>query len=365
MNIPSASDPTMPSVTPDAAQHHRRVHETTITLSHGSGGSAMRDLIDDVFVRNFNNPTLATLEDQARIDLAELTALGDRLAFTTDSYVVDPLVFPGSDIGALAVNGTVNDLAVSGAKPLYLTCSVILEEGLSVDLLRRIIQSMNRAAAVAGVQIVTGDTKVVPRGSADKLFINTAGIGVMRAGISPAAQQIQPGDVVLVNGSLGDHGAAILVARGELALETLIESDCQPLNRLIDAILKVCPDVRAMRDATRGGLATVLNEFAQAANVGIRLQESVLPIKGSVAGLCELLGLDPLYLANEGKLVVVVPPDKADAVLAAMQAHPAGKGSRIIGEAIASPPGLVLLKTAFGAERIVDMLVGDQLPRIC
>ena len=339
--------------------------DKTVTLAHGSGGRAMRHLIDAIFIETFNNPLLAPLEDQARLDLASLASLGDRLALTTDSYVVDPLFFPGSDIGALAVNGTVNDLAVSGAIPLYLTCSVILEEGLSMETLRKVARSMQAAAIQAGVQIVTGDTKVVPRGAADKLFINTAGIGVIRENISPEAKNIQPDDLILINGYLGNHGAAIFVAREDLALTTTIESDCQPLNGLIEAILQVCPDVRAMRDATRGGLATVLNEFAQIAGVGIRINEDVLPIQEEVAGLCELLGLDPLYLANEGKLVVVVPRSQAEIVLQTMQNHPLGKESQIIGEAIAHPPGIVLLKTAFGTERILDMLSGDQLPRIC
>lgn len=346
-------------------QRKKKFQERTITLAHGSGGSAMRDLIDDVFVDSFDNPTLSLLEDQARIDLSSLMLLGDRLAFTTDSYVVTPLFFPGGDIGTLAVNGTVNDLSVSGAKPLFLSCSVILEEGLEIDILRRVVDSMKAASLAVGVQIVTGDTKVVPRGSADKLFINTTGIGVIKTGISPSAREIQPGDIVLVNGTLGDHGAAILVARGELSLETDIKSDCQPLNGLVDAIVSVCPNVRAMRDATRGGLATVLNEFAQSANVGIRLHESAIPVKKEVAGMCELLGFDPLYLANEGKLVVVVPPDSADEVLATMRSHPTGKDSQIIGEVTANPAGFLLLKTDFGTERIVDMLVGEQLPRIC
>lgn len=368
MNGSSALKSTPPSrllAVGQLQQRRKPMRDTTITLAHGSGGSAMRDLIDDVFVSSFDNPTLNQLEDQARFDLAALMALGDRLALTTDSFVVDPLFFPGSDIGALAINGTVNDLAVSGAKPLYLTCSVILEEGLAVETLRQVVASMQGAAHAAGVQIVTGDTKVVPRGSADKLFINTAGIGVIRAGVAPAAHQIQPGDMILVNGALGNHGAAILIARGELAIATPIESDCQPVHGLVDAILDVCPEVSAMRDATRGGLATVLNEFALSANVGIRLTESALPIQPEVTGMCELLGLDPLYLANEGKLVVVVPPTHADTVLAAMQAHGAGRDSRVIGEVTAAPVGTVLLKTAFGTERIVDMLVGDQLPRIC
>ncbi|BAZ51898.1 hydrogenase expression/formation protein HypE [Nostoc sp. NIES-4103] len=342
-----------------------KVQDTHITLAHGSGGKAMRDLIDDIFVNNFDNPILSQLEDQASFNLSHLLQQGDRLAFTTDSYVVDPLFFPGSDIGELAVNGTVNDLAVSGAKPLYLTCSVILEEGLPVEILRRVAKSMKVAANKAGVQIVTGDTKVVHRGAADKLFINTAGIGIIPAGVSISAHNIQPGDVVIINGELGNHGTAILIARGELALETDIESDCQPLHDLVETILEVCPQVHAMRDATRGGLATVLNEFALSSNVGIRLDEESIPVREEVKGVCEILGLDPLYLANEGKLVVVVARENADTVLSAMKSHPAGKEACIIGEVIASPPGVVFLKTTFGTERIVDMLVGEQLPRIC
>lgn len=339
--------------------------EATITLAHGSGGSAMRDLIADVFVGSFDNPALSALEDQARFDLAALAQRGDRLAFTTDSYVVDPLFFPGGDIGTLAVNGTVNDLAVSGAVPLYLTCAVILEEGLPLATLRRVVQSLQAAAQQAGVQIVTGDTKVVPRGSADQLFLNTAGIGMIPAGINPEARQIQPGDVVLVNGPIGNHGAAILAAREDLALTTALESDCQPLHGLVQVIAQCCPQVRALRDATRGGLATVLNEFASSAGVSIYLQESALPVEPAVSGLCELLGLDPLYLANEGKLVVVVPPQASDRVLAAMQSHPAGEGSRIIGTVADAPARTVVMQTALGSHRVVDMLVGDQLPRIC
>jgi hydrogenase expression/formation protein HypE len=294
-----------------------------------------------------------------------LISQGDRLAFTTDSYVVDPIFFPGGDIGSLAVHGTVNDLAVSGAKPLYLSCSMILEEGLPMETLRQVAKSMKAAADVAGVKIVTGDTKVVQRGSADKLFINTTGIGVIRSDVSISARNLQPGDKIIVNGYLGEHGAAILIARGELALSTAIESDSQPLNGLVDAILDVFPEVRAMRDATRGGLATVLNEFALSSEVGIRLHEPSLPVREEVQGICELLGLDPSYLANEGKLVVVVPCDRAETVLAAMKAHPAGENACIIGEVIDSPPGVVLMQTLFGTERIVDMMVGDQLPRIC
>lgn len=368
MTLSSPSDPPHYSLFQKIEQARRqrgRVREETVTLAHGSGGKAMRDLIDDIFVGSFDNPILAQLEDQASLDLAALMQLGDRLAFTTDSYVIDPLFFPGGDIGALAVNGTVNDLAVSGAKPLYLSCSVILEEGLPIATLRRVITSMKQAATIAGVQIVTGDTKVVHRGAADKLFINTTGVGVIRSGVSCSAHQLQPGDSVILNGELGNHGAAVLAARGELALEAEILSDCQPLNGLVDRILAVCPQVRAMRDATRGGLATVLNEFAQSSNVGIHLDESSIPVREDVKGLCELLGLDPLYLANEGKLVVVVPGTQAATVLAAMQTHPAGQDARLIGEVVAAPAGVVILKTTFGAGRIVDMLVGDQLPRIC
>ncbi len=343
----------------------RAVTDACITLAHGSGGKAMADLIADVFVSRFENPALVLLNDQALVSLPTIPSLGHRLALTTDSYVVDPLFFPGSDIGALAVNGTVNDLAMSGATPLYLTCGVILEEGLPLDTLRRVVDSMAQAAAAAGVQVVAGDTKVVPRGSADKLFINTSGVGLVPEGISLSPQHIQPGDVVLVNGPVGDHGAAITVARAELALESPIESDCQPLNSLVEAILAACPQVRAMRDATRGGLATVVNEFALSAQVGIRLEEASIPVQPAVQGLCELLGLDPLYLANEGKVVVVVPPADAETVLAAMRSHPTGTGSQIIGEVLAEPAGLVLLKTAFGSDRILDRLVGDQLPRIC
>lgn len=342
-----------------------KVRDTHITLAHGSGGRAMRDLIDEIFVDNFDNPILAALEDQATFDLENFIQQGDRLAFTTDSYVVDPLFFGGSNIGELAVNGTVNDLAVSGAIPLYLSCGFILEEGLPVDTLRRVVESMKLAAMRAGVQVVTGDTKVVHRGAVDKLFINTAGVGVIPRGIFISASNLQVGDAIIINGELGNHGAAILIARGELALDTNIESDCQPLNDLVAKILDVCPEVRAMRDVTRGGLATVLNEFASSSNVAIRLHEESIPVREEVKGVCEILGLDPLYLANEGKLVLAVSRELANAVLSAMKSHPAGKEARIIGEVIPSPPGIVLLKTIFGAERIIDMLAGDQLPRIC
>lgn len=342
-----------------------RVRDTVINMAHGSGGKAMRDLIEDVFLSAFDNPLLALMEDQAVMSLASLAAHGDRLAFTTDTYVVSPLFFPGGDIGTLAVAGTVNDLAVSGAKPLYLSCGMVLEEGLPVESLRRVVASMKRIAAEAGVHIVTGDTKVVERGAADKLFINTAGVGVVPRGISISAHNARPGDVVLVNGFLGDHGAAILVARNELALQSTVESDCQPLASLVAAMLAVCPRIHCLRDATRGGVATVLNEFALSSNVAIRLHEDALPLREEVKGACEILGLDPLYLANEGKLVAIVAAADADRVLAAMRTHPAGTHAAIIGEVTEQPAGVVVLHTGFGGQRIVDMLVGEQLPRIC
>ena len=342
-----------------------KLRDARINMSHGSGGKAMRALIQDVFVTAFDNPLLSAMEDQALIPLAELACHGDRLAFTTDTYVVDPLFFPGGDIGTLAVSGTVNDLAMSGARPLLLSCGVVLEEGLEVDVLRRVVSSMKRVADEAGVSVVTGDTKVVERGAADRLFINTAGIGVVPRGVAIAAGNARPGDVVIVNGVLGDHGAAILIARNQLSLEADIASDCRPLNGLVAAMLAACPGLRCMRDATRGGVATVLNEFAQGSGVCIRVRESALPLREEVKGACEILGLDPLYLANEGKLVAVVAAAEADRVLVAMRAHPAGAEAVAIGEVTAAPAGIVVMHTAFGGERIVDMLVGEQLPRIC
>ncbi|HGG63783.1 MAG TPA: hydrogenase expression/formation protein HypE [Rhodobacteraceae bacterium] len=351
---------------PNPAQKPRhKLNAKTITLAHGSGGKAMRDLIDDVFVGGFNNDYLATLEDQARFDLTDLARYGNRLAMTTDSYVVDPLFFPGGDIGKLAVTGTVNDLAVGGAKPLYLSCGMIIEEGFPVATLRTIVASMKQTADEAGVFIVTGDTKVVHKGAADKLFINTAGVGMIPENINIQTHQAQPGDVVLINGYVGDHGAAIVDARGELAMESNIETDCQPLNGLIDAMLDACPEIHCMRDATRGGIATVMNEFAEASQVGIFIDENALPLRTEVRGMCEILGLDPLYLANEGKVIAIVPKPRAKAVLAAMRAHPTGTDSAIIGQVTDTPPGRVILKTGFGGERIVDRLVGEQLPRIC
>ena len=342
-----------------------RVSVPKVTLAHGGGGKAMKDLIDDVFIEAFANDSLAPLEDQARIGLSALARHGDRLAFTTDSFVVDPLVFPGGDIGTLAVCGTVNDLAVGGAVPLYLSCAVIIEEGVEIDFLRRIARSMAATAAAAGVQIVTGDTKVVQKGACDKLFVTTTGIGVIRTGIDLGADKARAGDAILVNGLLGDHGAAVLCARGDMALDSTIESDCAPLHGLIAAILEAAPGTRFMRDATRGGLATVLNEVAAASQAAIEIDEAMTPIRLEVKAFSEILGLDPLYLANEGKIVIVVPQAEVAAALAAMQAHPLGRAAALIGHVKDGEAGRVTMRTVFGGVRIVDMLVGEQLPRIC
>ncbi len=342
-----------------------KVRVAAVTLAHGGGGKAMKDLIDDVFVAAFDNARLEPLEDQARIGLAELAALGDRLAFTTDSFVVDPLIFPGGDIGKLAVCGTINDLAVGGARPLYLSCAVVIEEGAPLELLRRVARSMADCAREAGVQIVTGDTKVVPRGAADKLFITTTGIGVIPEGRELGVHRARPGDAVLVNGVLGDHGAAILGARGDMALQSPIESDCAALHGLVEALITAAPDVRCLRDATRGGVATVLNEIAEASGVSIEIDEAATPLREEVKGFCEILGLDPLYLANEGKAVMIVPADQAEAALQALRAHPLGGEARIIGQVADGEAGRVTMATVFGGRRIVDMLVGEQLPRIC
>jgi hydrogenase expression/formation protein HypE len=342
-----------------------KVHVPTVTLAHGGGGKAMKDLIDDVFVEAFDNPLLALLDDQARLDLAALARHGDRLAFTTDSFVVDPLVFPGGDIGKLAVCGTVNDLAVGGAIPLYLSCAVIIEEGVTIDFLRQIARSMAATAHEARVKIVTGDTKVVNKGACDRMFITTTGIGAIRPDIDLGAHCVRQGDVVLVNGLLGDHGAAILGARGDMALETPIASDCAPLHDLVVSLLSAAPATRFIRDPTRGGVATVLNEIAEAAQLAIEIDEASTPLRDEVRGFCEILGLDPLYLANEGKIVSIVPEEQAQQALAAMRAHPLGRAASIIGRAVAGEPGRVTMHTVFGGHRIVDMLVGEQLPRIC
>ena len=341
------------------------VQGAAVTLAHGGGGRAMKDLIDDVFVSAFNNDLLAPLDDSARLDLAAFAASGDRLAFTTDSFVVDPLEFPGGNIGTLAVCGTINDLAVCGAIPRFLSCAVIIEEGVPLDLLRRIARSMAVAAREAGVHIVTGDTKVVNKRACDKLFITTTGIGTISADIRLGIDRVRPGDVVMINGTLGDHGAAILAARGDLALDTEIASDCAALHDLVGAVLAAAPDTRFIRDATRGGVATVLNEIAEGAGLSIEIDEDGIPVHEAVRGLCEILGLDPLYLANEGKFVAIVPGGEAREALAAMRAHPLGAGAAVIGRVVSGEPGRVTMHTGFGGSRIVDMLVGEQLPRIC
>lgn len=338
-----------------------RLKQDTVTLAHGGGGKAMRDLIESVFTSVFQPDGM---EDQARLMDTALQEPGARLAFTTDSFVVDPVEFPGGDIGKIAVCGTVNDLAVGGAKPLWLSAAFIIEEGTEIALLRRIVESMRIEAEKAGVRIVTGDTKVVGRGSADKVFITTSGVGVIPAGRTLSADRIQEGDVAIVNGVLGDHGAAILAARGDMMLSTDIQSDCQGLGHLMQAVCAAA-DVRACRDATRGGVASALNEMAEACGLAIEIEETALPLRTEVKGVCEILGLDPLYLANEGTLVLFVPADQAEAALAAMKSTEAGQGACIIGKAKKGPKGQVTMRTLFGGARIVDMLVGEQLPRIC
>ncbi|MBI1418265.1 MAG: hydrogenase expression/formation protein HypE [Limimaricola sp.] len=338
------------------------LRDTHVTLAHGGGGTAMRDLIEEVFTDVFTPPGM---EDQARLMEAALQEPGARLAFTTDAFVVTPLEFPGGDIGTLAVCGTVNDLAVGGARPLWLSAAFIIEEGCEVALLHRIVASMAREAAAAGVRIVTGDTKVVGRGAADGLFIATSGVGVIAPGRELGATRLRPGDVILVSHWLGDHGATILAARGDLALEADLQSDCAGLGHLMADVLAAAPGAKAARDATRGGLAAVLNEWAGAADCGIEIEEEALPLRDAVRGICEILGLDPLYLANEGTLVLAVPEAEAPAALAAMRARPEGQGAAVIGRVVAGPQGQVRMRTPFGGARIVDMLVGEQLPRIC
>jgi hydrogenase expression/formation protein HypE len=343
-----------------ARRRKPKVREERITMSHGAGGKATHTLIEAIFLDAFRNPLLEPLEDAA-----EFTVGGKRLALTTDSYVVHPLFFPGGDIGDLAVNGTVNDLAVSGASPLYLSAGFILEEGFPVADLSRIVASMQAAAQQAGVQIVTGDTKVVERGKADGCYINTAGVGVIERDITLGVAQARPGDAILVSGPIGDHGVTIMLARGELDIEADIVSDTAPLNDLVRSLLSQVTGVRALRDATRGGVATILNEIATAAQAGIVVNEDAIPVRPVVRGASELLGIDPMYVACEGRMVVVVDGAQAEPALAALRAHPQGAEAAIIGRVTAEPPGIVQLKTAFGGTRIVDLLVGDPLPRIC
>jgi hydrogenase expression/formation protein HypE len=345
----------------DRARRARpRVKEERITMSHGAGGKATQTLIEAVFLDAFRNPLLEPLEDAARLPVN-----GATVAMTTDSYVVRPLFFPGGNIGDLAVNGTVNDLSMAGAVPLYLSVGFILEEGFAVSDLCRIAVSMQAAAQAAGVQVVTGDTKVVEKGKADGCYINTAGVGMIEHQLNLGVAQARPGDVIIVSGPIGDHGVTIMLARGELDIEADIVSDTAPLNGLAAELLAAAPGLKAMRDATRGGVATILNEIATAAGVGVQVSEEAIPVRREVRGASELLGIDPMYVACEGRLVAVVSPRDADAALAALRAHPLGSQSAVIGTVTAEPPGIVQLKTAFGGTRIVDLLVGDPLPRIC
>jgi hydrogenase expression/formation protein HypE len=331
-----------------------------IVLGHGSGGSLTADLIRRVFLPVFANDVLSALEDQATVCVP-----GSRIAFTTDSFVVRPIFFPGGDIGKLAVCGTVNDLAVGGARPLFLSAAFILEEGLPLSDLRRIIASMQAACREAGVTLVTGDTKVVDRGKGDLVYITTSGIGVLPEGRSLSIANARPGDRILVSGTIGDHGIAIMSVREGLEFETVLESDCAPLHDLAEMMLQACPTIHCMRDPTRGGVSSVLHELATASRVGVKLTEAALPIRPEVRGACEMLGLDPLYVANEGKLLAVIPAADAERLLATMRAHPLGQQAAIIGEVVADHPGMVTLKSLVGGERVVTMIAGEQLPRIC
>ena len=330
-----------------------------ILLTHGSGGSLARELVEKSFLKVLNNPLLARLDDSAVFDFS------GTLAFTTDSHVVSPIFFPGGDIGRLAVCGTVNDLAMSGARPLYLSLALIIEEGLAMSDLDRVVASIQRAAEEAGVKIITGDTKVVSRGSADGLFINTAGIGVVPEGVNISGSNAKPGDKVILSGNIGDHSIAVLSKREGLSFATTLESDCAPLGSLVAEMIAASSSIRCLRDPTRGGLAATLNEIAGQSGVGIRIEEDKIPVREEVLGACEMLGLDPLYLANEGKLVAVVPERNAGVVLKTMRANCYGKEAAIVGEVLSENPGRVVMKTGLGTSRIVDMLVGDPLPRIC
>jgi hydrogenase expression/formation protein HypE len=338
-----------------------RLTDEVVTLAHGAGGKASAALVDAVFLEAFRNDALEPLGDGALLRLPS----GECVAFSTDSYVVRPRRFAGGSIGHLAVHGTVNDLAMTGARPTWLSAAFVIEEGFPVEELKGIAADMAEAAAQAGVTIVTGDTKVVDTGAADGLYITTAGVGIVPAGRELGAHLVQPGDAVLVSGTLADHGVAVMLARGDLDLEADVESDTAPLGELVEVLLAAAPGTRWLRDPTRGGAGTVCNELAADADVAVVLQEAALPLRRPVVGACDLLGIDPLYVANEGKLVAVVPADEAAAALEAMRAHPLGAEAAVIGRIAAEPQRIVLLETSFGGTRIVDMLVGDPLPRIC
>jgi len=331
-----------------------------ILLDHGSGGSAAHRLITDLLLPAFDNPILSRLNDGAILDVEN-----GRLAFSTDTFVVDPIFFPGGDIGDLAVNGTVNDLAMCGARPRYLSVGLIIEEGFAIADFKRVLNSMRQAAARAEVRVVTGDTKVVPKGAADKIFINTSGIGTIAAGVEIAGDRARPGDAVVLSGTMADHGIAVLTQREGMVFDTPVTSDTAPLNHMVQRMLAASGGIHALRDPTRGGVGTTLNEIAGQSGVGIRIHEAHLPIRREVAAVCELLGFDPLYVANEGKLLAFVAPGEVDTVLAALRQDPAGRDACVVGEVTAEHPARVVLRTRIGGTRIVDMLSGEQLPRIC
>jgi hydrogenase expression/formation protein HypE len=331
-----------------------------VLLGHGSGGKLSADLLQKLFLPAFENPILARLDDQAI-----LTINGSRLAFTTDSFVVKPLFFAGGDIGSLAVHGTVNDLAMGGARPLFLSAAFILEEGLPLGTLRQVVESFRKAASAADAAVVTGDTKVVEKGCCDGMFINTSGIGIVQEGVNFSADQARPGDQILLSGSIAEHGIAILAQREGLEFECPVQSDSAPLHTLVAAMLETGAEIRCLRDPTRGGLSSTLNEIASRSRVGMTLEERAIPIREEVRGACEMLGLDPLYVANEGKLVAIVDPDATELLLEVMRRHSFGRNAQIIGAVTEKDPGLVVMRTTLGTTRIVDMLAGDQLPRIC
>ena len=330
-----------------------------ILLAHGSGGKLAHDIIRNSFVSSLSNPVLAQLDDSAVIET------GGRMAFTTDSYVVQPIFFPGGDIGKLAVCGTINDLAMVGATPLYLSLAFIIEEGLPLNDLKKVVSSIKEAAKEAGVTVITGDTKVVNRGTADKLFINTAGIGTVPAGLNVSGHNARPGDRLILSGTVGDHGIAVLSQREGVNFATELKSDCAPLNGLVAEMLRASDNIHCLRDPTRGGLATTLNEIAEQSSVSLRIDEDKIPVREQVASACEMLGLDPLYVTNEGKLISAVAPEDAEKVLKQMKKHRYGRDAAIIGEVKEENPGRVVMKTGLGTTRIIDMLVGEPLPRIC
>ncbi|HEX3283531.1 MAG TPA: hydrogenase expression/formation protein HypE [Mycobacterium sp.] len=342
-------------------QRRPRLLDDVVTLAHGAGGKSSAALMDAVFLEAFRNEELEQLGDAAGLRLPS----GERLAFSTDSFVVSPRRFPGGSIGHVAVHGTINDLAVSGARPQWLSAAFVIEEGFPISELREIVADMSEAAAKAGVQIVTGDTKVVGKGAADGVYISTAGVGVIPEGRQLSRDLVRPGDKVVVSGTIGEHGMAVMLARGDLAIDADIASDTAPVHELVELLLAAAPSTRWMRDATRGGVGTVCNELVKDAPFALVLDEASLPIEPQVLGACDMLGIDPLYVANEGKFVAVVAPDEADAAVAAIRTHPQGDRATVVGEIMPQPNGIVALRTSFGGSRIVDMLVGDPLPRIC